>query len=201
MRARLAVLPLALAPFARADRLITIPTARKLLDGSVRLESLRAFGAGGDGEDYLAVGLSPSLEGEARLLERAGRDPRLTGDLTYNVISPLTGFSPGIALGVQDVATATRTGPRAFACTTIRNGFDHGNVPFDVTTGLFVGRRASPFVGTSVPVYPWLRFLAENDGVRGQVALEATPLRGLRLRLVGGDGRVRGSFGYTARFK
>ena len=99
------------------------------------------------------------------------------------------------------MADATRVGPRAFACATIRNGFDHGNVPFDVTTGLFVGRRTAPFVGTSVPVYRWLRFLAENDGIKGQVALEALPLRGLRLRLVGGAGRVLGSLGYTARFR
>ncbi len=201
MRACLAALFLLLAPLTRADRLITVPTARKLLDGSVRLESLRQFGAGGYGTDYLAVGLGPSFEAEARLLERAGRDPRLTGDLTYNVIAPLTGFSPGLAFGVQDIAAATHTGPRAFACATIRNGFDHGNVPFDVTSGLFVGRRTSPYVGVSVPVYRWLRLLAENDGYEGQAALEALPVRGMRLRLVGERGRVLGSFGYTARFK
>lgn len=201
MRARLSAALVALASLAGADRLITVPTARKLLDGSVRLESLRQFGAGGNGTDYLAVGLGPSFEAEARLLERTGRDPRLTGDLTYNVISPLTGFAPGLAFGVQDIAGATRVGPRGFVCATIRNGFDHGNVPFDVTTGLFVGRRSSPYVGVSVPVYRWLRLLAENDGQQGQAALEATPLRGFRVRLVGARGQVLGSLGYTARFK
>ena len=201
MRARLAALLLILPPFAAADRLITIPTARKLLDGSVRLESLREFGAGGNGTDYLAVGLGPSFEAEARLLEREGRDARLTGDLTYNVVAPLTGFSPGLALGVTDVADATRLGTRGFACATIRNGFDHGNVPFDVTSGFFVGRRATPFLGTSVPVYAWLRFLAEDDGRIGRVALEAAPLRGLRLRLIGERGRTLGSLGYTVRLR
>ena len=201
MRAPLAALLLLFASLAQADRLITVPTARKLLDGSVRLESLRQFGAGGYGTDYLAVGLGPSFEAEARLLERPDRDPRLTGDVTYNVIAPLTGFSPGLALGVTDVADATHVGPRAFACATVRNGFDRGNVPFDVTVGLFAGRRTTPYVGTSVPIYRWLRLLAENDGRDGRAALEATPLRGLRLRLVGERGRVLGSFGYTARFK
>ena len=201
MRAPLFVVVLALAGSVHADRLISVPTARKLLDGSVRLESLRQFGPGGYGTDYLAAGLGPSWEAEARLLERGDRDSKLTGDVTYNVLAPLTGFAPGLAIGVQDVAAATSTGLRAFACATVRNGFDHGNVPFDVTVGMFVGRRSTPYVGTSVPLYFWLRLLAESDGLAGKAALEATPLRGLRLRLVGERGRLLGSFGYTVKFR
>lgn len=193
----LVLLPLVLAPLARADRLISVPTARKLLDGSIRLESLRRFGRGGEATDYLAAGLGPSWEAEARYFERPGS---ATLDLAYNVVSPFTGLAPGFALGVQDVAGQTRPGVRAFACATLRNEFGRGNVPFDVTTGLFVGHRITLYVGASVPVYPWLRLLAEHDGYDGQAALEALPLRGFRLRLVARAGSLAGSVGYTARF-
>ena len=192
---------LALAVASRADRLVTVPTARKLLDGTIRLETLRQFGAGGNARDYLAVGFAQAWELEGRVVERTGRDARLTGDLTYNVVAPLTGFSPGFALGVQDLGDVTGPGARAFACATFRNEFNHGNVPFDVTTGLTAGRRVRPYVGTAVPVYRWLRLLAEHDGFEGRAALEALPLRGLRVRVVGERGAVLGSIGYTARFR
>lgn len=189
-----------LAGVARGDRLITIPTARKFLDGDFRLETLRQFGNGGNANDYLAIGFAQAWEAEARAIERSGHDAKITGDLTYNVISPLTGLTPGFALGIQDLGDATRPGIRGFACATFRNEFAHGSVPFDVTTGLTLGRQARPYVGTSVPVYRWLRLLAENDGFEGRAALEALPVRGLRLRLEGQRGGVLGSIGYTAKF-
>ena len=101
---------------------------------------------------------------------------------------------------MQDVASAYTTAARGFLCATVRNGFDHGNVPFDVTVGFFVGKKFTPYVGANVPVYSWLRLLAEHDGSRAEAAFEALPLRGLRLRLVGRSGAVLGSVGYTARF-
>lgn len=200
MRSRVLVALLLAAPLARADRLITVPTARKLLSGTFRVESLRQFGAGGNGIDYIATSFSQLWEAEAQVIRSNGHDPRLTGDFTYNVIAPLPGFSPGFSLGVQDIAGAQSTGTRAFLCGTVRNEFDHGNVPFDVTTGVFFGKKFTPYVGTSIPVYSWLRLQGEHDGSQGRVAFEALPLRGLRLRLVGRSGAVLGSIGYTARF-
>lgn len=200
MRSRLALALLLLAPAAGADRLITIPTARKLSDGDFRLETLRQFGDGGHALDYFAAAFAQAWEAEGRVVERDGHDAKLTGDLTYNVIAPLPGISPGFALGVQDLGDATRPGIRGFVCGTLRNEFAHGNVPFDVTSGLTFGRQVRPFVGTSVPLYPWLRLMAEQDGFEGRAALEALPFRGLRLRLVGQRGGVLGSIGYTARF-
>ena len=196
MRA-LTLLPLALAPLAAADRLISVPTARKLLSGSVRLESLRRFGRGGEGTEYLAAGLGPAWEAEAR---RFVESSRTTLDLTYNLVSPFPGLAPGVAFGLMDALDETRPGRRLFACATIRNELGRGSVPFDVTVGGFVGRRVTPYVGASVPVYAGLRALVEHDGYTGQAALEATPLRGLRLRLVSRGGAALGSVGYTARF-
>lgn len=190
---------LALAPLARADRLITIPTARKLLDGSVRLESMREFGHFDRGTDYLAAAFGQAWEAEARVL-RGPDFTKGTVDLTYNVVAAIPGFSPGISAGVQDLAAATSAGPRAFVCLTNRVEANGHNTPFDVTSGLFVGKRTRPFVGTTVPMYPFLRLLAEHNGDYGSVGFEATPFRGLRLRLVGRSGAVLGSLGYTAKF-
>ena len=200
MRLRLLAALLLAAPLAGADRLISVPTARKLLSGTIRVETLRQFGTGENGVDYLAFSASQYWDAELQVVRSGQHDPRLTGDFTYNVIAPLPGFSPGVSLGVQDVASAYATGTRAFVCGTIRNEFAHGNVPFDVTVGLFAGKKFTPFVGANVPVYSWLRLLAEHDGSRGQAAFEALPLRGLRLRLVARSGAVLGSVGYTARF-
>ena len=187
---------LLIAPLARADRLISVPTARKLLDGSYRLESLRRFGRGSEATDYLAAGLGPAWEAEARLFERSDR---ATVDLTYNLLSPFPGLAPGFAFGIQDALDETRPGRRLFACGTIRNEFGRRGEAFDVTVGLFAGRRVTPYVGASVPLRPGLRLLAEHDGDQGQAALEATPFRGLRLRLVSKGGAALGSIGYTAR--
>lgn len=200
VRSRLTFALLALASFAAADRLITIPTARKLLDGTFRLESLRELGNGRLGTDYLAAGLGPQWEAEARVLRYDGRDPHATADVTYNVLSAVPGFSPGFAVGVQDAFDETGTGTRLFGLTTIRNQFQNTNVPFDVTIGLFVGRRTTPFLGTSVPVYRWARVLAEHDGDRGRIGFEALPAKGFRVRLTATDGRIAGSVGYTAGF-
>ena len=199
MRLWLVLLLLAVAPLALADRLLTIPTARKLLDGSLRFESLRRLDRLGTGTDYLATAFGNGYEAEARLLHRRG-DDRATLDLTYNVVAAIPGFSPGIALGVQDLADQTRPGARLFGLFTNRVEFGAGNVPFDVTVGLFVGRRVTPFVGAAVPLYAGLRLLAEHDGDMGRVGLEATPLRGLRARLVEGNGDLLGSLGYTVKF-
>ena len=200
MRPWLVPILLLLAPLAAADRLITIPTARKLLDGSFRGEFLRDFGSAKNGTDYLAAGLGPSWEAEVRVLRHDGRAARTTADFTYNLISAVPGFSPGFAFGVQDALDQTRAGTRLFALTTIRNEFGGGNAPFDITVGLLAGRRTSPFVGAAVPVYSWLRLMAEHDGDRGRVGFEARPAKGVRLRLVATDGRVAGSVGYTVGF-
>ncbi len=200
MTRRLCALLLTLAPFARADRLITVPTARKLLDGSVRLEYLQQFGRDAS-IGYATAAFGGAWEAEARYLHTDGRDDRGTLDLSYNIIAPLAGFSPGFAVGVQDIADETKAGTRAFLCGTIRNEFGAGNAPFDVTVGLFAGRLVTPYVGTSVPLYAWASLLAEQDGRQGQLALEARPTRGLRLRLIARSGNVLGSVGYTVSFK
>ena len=188
---------LLLAPLARADRLISVPTARKLLDGSIRLETLRRFGRGAEATDYLAAGLGPAWEAEARLFERSDR---ATIDLTYNLLSPFPGLAPGFAFGLQDALDETGPGRRLFACGTVRNEFGRRGESFDVTVGLFVGRRVTPYVGASVPLRKGLRLLAEHDGYVGQAALEAAPFRGVRLRVVSREGAMLGSVGYTARF-
>ena len=185
------------ASFAQADRLISVPTARKLLDGAYRLESLRRFGRGTEATDYFAAGLGPAWEAEARLFERSDR---ATVDLGYNLLSPFPGLAPGFAFGLQDAFDETHSGRRLFLCGTIRNEFGRGGEAFDVTVGLFAGRRVTPYVGASVPLRPGLRLLVEHDGYVGQAALEAIPFRGVRLRLVSKGGAALGSLGFTARF-
>lgn len=200
VRRRLVLLALALAPFAAADRLISVPTARKLTDGTFRAESLRDLRDLGRGTDYFAAGLGPMWEGEFRYLRRGDEDDTATFDLTYNVIAAIPGFSPGFSFGVLDALDQSSDGIRFFGCTTIRNEFDHGNVPFDVTFGFLGGRSFSPYVGANVPVYSWLRLMAEHDGNRGRVAFEAQPLRGFRVRLISTEGHFGASIGYSAGF-
>jgi hypothetical protein len=190
------------APFASADRLVSLQTARKLTVGTMRAEYLSELSRGRVQTDYLAVGLNTSWEAELRTERFSGGDTNVTGDLVYNVVSPLSGISPGIAFGVQDIAGNTRDGRQLFGCVTFREEDEsRGQTIYeDVTLGLLVGRRTSPYLAVSFPFSPEFRLLLEASSLRAQAGIEVRPLRNLGLRLIASQQNLLGSASYTFRF-
>src|SRR5688500_405803 len=97
----------ALCAVASADRLIYIPTARKIPFRTFRYELRAEPRVQGEMEHYLGVGLTTSWELEVRSQNLGLPTAQTTFDLTYNYLSPLTNLTPGFSIGVQDVINKT----------------------------------------------------------------------------------------------
>jgi hypothetical protein len=171
----LVLLPLLAAPaFASAERLLYIPTARKIPLGQLHYE-FRHDPSRSLTEHYFRAAVTHSIELEIRSQPWGTRSSEVGVDLTYNYIVPLVGFTPGFAFGVQDAADQTADGRRLFFAVTFREGFfvEGGEELGEATLGIshFQG-RIQPFVGASIPLSQRLRILAEHDGLRVNAGVE-----------------------------
>jgi hypothetical protein len=187
VRLPLCVLAIGCSALCWADRLISIPTAHKIPFRAFKYELRMEPQVRGLAENYLGIGVSTSIEVEIRTFT-SPRDRQVgTFDLTYNIISPITDFTPGFAFGVQDALNRTPEGPRPFFATTFRNGFYGigGESPSDVTLGIVaIRRRVYPFIGASIPFSKAFRLLAEHDGLILSVGLELRPVKDIGLKWI-----------------
>jgi hypothetical protein len=180
------VLLIALPALGLADRLITIPTARKIPYKTVRYELRFEPGEFGRRENLLAAGIGPAWETEIR----SAPDPTFrrpgTVDLAYNYVAALPGYTPGFSAGVQDASNLTSTGRRFYAVTTYRIPCDviNGDYPLDLTLGMFAAGRWSPFLGVLFPFSKEFHLLAEEDGHYIATGLEFAPVKNLNFRTV-----------------
>jgi hypothetical protein len=175
------------AAAASADRLIYIPTARKIPFRTFKYELRAEPRFQGEVEHYLGIGLTTSWELEVRSQKLGLERPQTTFDLTYNYLAPLTGFTPGIAAGVQDIANKTAEGTRPFLAITFREGFQaiNGEFPADITIGMSLAqKRLYPIVGASIPFSAGVRLMAEHDGFRISAGFEIHPIKPLALRFI-----------------
>ena len=192
---------LALTTLARADRLINVPEATKLVAGTVRYEEMYGLSDRAVQRESFLYAVDDTLAVEARHFRSDGRDDT-TVDLYATIISPFKGYAPGFAVGVRDALGATRDGFRPWLAVTFREPYQVGEIErgADLTIGAFFGRHGSALVGFSIPLGPDLRFLAENDGYRLSAGVQYAPIRNLELRLVTEDLTPLGSFRYSLRF-
>lgn len=193
-----AFLVLLVAGNAFAERELYIPTAKKLSAGTIKYE-LRYDPRDRSSEQYLGFGATSFWEVE--LYDRDNQNA--TFDLTYNLISPLTDLSPGIAFGFQDLLDQTDSGRRPFAVATFRQGFYAigGEFPADFTLGLtYMNRRLTPLVGASIPFSEQVRLIAEHDGNGVAAGLEVHPIRPLGLTFIVRQNRGLLGFSYRAHF-
>jgi hypothetical protein len=178
---------LALAALASADRLIYIPTARKIPFGSFKYEIRGEPRVQGEFENYLGVGLTTAWE-IAFQSSNLGLDRQVGSvDLSYNLLSPITGFTPGFSFGIQDLFNRTSDGRRPYFVTTFKEGFYviGGEVPGEITIGISgVKKRIYPLVGVSIPFSNEVRLLAEHDGMRISAGAEVRPIRSLGVRFI-----------------
>ncbi len=202
MRRLAALSLLGLASLASADRVLTVPTARKLTYGTVRYEFRAEPKQRGAREHLLGVGIGPAYELELRTEWKNDRVSVGTFDFAYNLIAPIPELSPGISFGVQDALDQTFDGRRFYLATTFRPIFStvNGDVPADVTLGLFQGRYTHPFVGVSLPFAREFRLLAEHNGFRPQAGFELRPRPNLGLRIAFRERQTLTSLQYSTRF-
>lgn len=182
LAASLAVLFLAAA--SQADRLITVPTARKIPIGTVRYEFRLDPASNGFRENLLGIGINTFMDMEIRNESGGGRPDALTFDLSYNVIAPLPGLTPGLSFGVQDALDKTPDGRRFYGAFTSRETFTtaNGDYPADITLGIIGGKVVTPFVGVLLPFSQEFHILAEHNGLRISAGAEYRVRPWLNLR-------------------
>jgi len=129
---------------ASADRLVTIPTGDTLTTGGIRAEVQSRFDASKGQSYWVNLGL-PHIEIEgARFQDYNGRsDDSLSIQAS---VLPETMFSPGISLGLRDVADNTR----------------NSNMPYQ-------GRAAYLAVSKSIPLTGGIPLLLHDVKVHGGV--------------------------------
>ena len=174
MRLPLVLGAMSLVALASADRLIDIPTARKIPFEDVRYEFRSQPFSSGTFEQYLGLGVGKSFELDLRAMEERGQKQVGTFDFAYDLIAALPGVSPGISFGVQDGADRTVDGRRYYFATTYRDVLQviGGSVKTDVTLGVQTGKLTSPFVGFSLPFSKHVYFIGEHNGYRISAGLE-----------------------------
>lgn len=177
---------LGLVGVSHADRLLTVPTGRKLPFRTVRYEFRAESTRRGFEENLLAVGIGTAFEFEARTSFRPSDSLTVgTFDVAYNIIAPIPDLSPGLSVGVQDVLNRTEDQRQAYFAATFRPGVPtpSGEAIADISIGILQGRYTHPFVGVSLPVFKEVRLIAEHNGYRPSAAIELRPVRNAALRM------------------
>ena len=186
VRAPLAALALLLATAASADRLIRIPTGKKLLSDTYRLDFLtepsrdRTLG-------WLGAGLGHSFDLE--LTGESFDSNRIVSslDFSYNYLVPITDFIPGLSFGVQDALGVTERGRSLYLAVTYRLGNygEHNqDVPTELTIGFWDRREGVAFGGVNLPFSEHLKLLAEHDASHLTAGFELSPLDGGSFRFL-----------------
>ena len=186
VRAPIVALVLLLAAAVSADRLIRIPTGKKLLSDSYRFEIMaepsrdRTLG-------WLGAGLGPSFDLE--LTGESFNSNRIVSsfDFSYNYLVPITDFIPGLSFGVQDGLGVTERGRSLYLAVTFRLGNygEHNqDVPTELTIGFWTRREGVAFGGVSLPMSEHLKLLAEHDASHLTAGFELSPVEGGSFRFL-----------------
>ncbi len=169
MRSSVCLALWSLAAIGQADRLIHIPTGKKVPNRVFRLEGGIAQSGLSSPFGYLDAGLTPFLDATLRTTDVPGQPKRGAFDIGYNYIAPLPNATPGISVGVQDASNSTADGRRFYFASTFRVGLSGSAdsfTPAEVTLGAFLGKKDSALVGVMMPLTSGFRLMAEHDGYR-----------------------------------
>ncbi len=184
---RIAVAALLFLPsLCLADRVITVPTGRKLSFGTVRLEYNSQLNDHRRNEWSLGIGATDSIELEIR--NRAARngdgEAFTTLDFGYNLLTPIPDTSPGITVGVQDLVDSTTVGRRGYLALTYRLSYDSFDAEStaEFTLGGFFAKSATPYLGISIPLSKRLRLLADHNGEELSAGMEFMLVKEISVR-------------------
>lgn len=173
-----------LAGFGFGDRLVFVPTGKKVEGGSARLEVLTipsrdsAFG-------WMAFGVTPVIEVEL-LGENLDSEVLTLGtNVKYNLLLPITDIAPGLSFGMVDVGNDTADGRAAYVALTYfygNVGALNQDVPTELTVGLWTRREGFFFAGARLPFSESVAGLVEHDSLRITAGIEVRPFPGVAFR-------------------
>lgn len=171
------LLLLTLGGFAAAERVVTVPTATKIPFRGLRFE-VQGTPSRDATRGWIGWGVTQTIEAELSL-ESYNSDKLTPGfNFAYNFVLPITDVSPGISVGVHDLANHTRDGRAVYLAVTYRLGNDspqNQDTPTEVSFGVWSRETGAAFVGLRLPLTNELRFLAEHNAVRPTAGLEFRP--------------------------
>lgn len=165
---------------AFADRLIMIPTGKKILSGGLRYEILTLSGKDST-LGWVGAGIGQSYDFEITGESYDSNRVTTSLDMSYNYTVPVTDFAPGVSFGVQDVRNVTRRGRNAYLAVTYRFGNygEHNqDVPTELTFGFWTRHKGLMFVGASLPLSEPLSLVMEHDSEQLSAGFDLSPFRG-----------------------
>lgn len=166
-----------------ADRVLEIPTGRAIYPERVRIET--GFLGGGRKQERWSLHWRPltrlELYGERRGFEG---HTDLFG-FQYTLFPELPGYTPGISVGVWDVADHSQEGRGAYVA--LSYGLPTlGATPLDhdlrVHVGFGMGGMPRFFLGFEIPLTNTMFLLAEHTGKHTNVALAWSPSNHIQVR-------------------
>jgi hypothetical protein len=187
---------------ASADRLVLIPTGKKLLSETFQLEILtdhsRDITMG-----WVGLGLGQSFDVE--VTGESFDDNRMVNsvDFSYNYTVPIVDFAPGISFGVQDAMNVTERGRNLYMAVTYRFG-NYGelnqDIPTELTFGFWSRAQGVLFAGVRLPFSETFSVLAEHDSENLTAGIELSPHEGVAFKALFRQDQVMLSFRVQSRF-
>jgi hypothetical protein len=187
---------------ASADRLILIPTGKKLLSDTFQIEILTDRSRDAT-MGWFGLGLGQSFDFE--VTGESFNDNRMVTslDFSYNYTVPVVDFAPGLSLGVQDALGVTERGRNVYAAVTFRFG-NYGELNQDIPTELTFGFWSRPeglfFAGVRLPFSRYVSVLAEHDSENLTAGFQISPQDGIAFKALFRQDQVMVSFRVQSRF-
>jgi hypothetical protein len=187
---------------APADRLVLIPTGKKLLSETFQIELLtdrsRDVTMG-----WLGFGLGQSWDLELTGESFDDNTLQASLDFSYNYTVPIVDFAPGISFGVQDAMGVTQRGRNLYMAVTYRFG-NYGelnqDIPTELTFGFWSRSEGLLFAGVSLPFSKSLSMIAEHDSENLTAGFQVSPHDGVAFKALFRQSQVMVSFRVQSRF-
>ena len=188
---------------ASADRLIMIPTGRKMLSKVAKFDFL-VVPSRGRMQVWVGKGLSEIFELEFSVESFDSSRTVTSVNFAYNYVPPLLpDEAPGISFGVQDALNVTEDGRGIYIAATFlygNYGVHNQDVPTELTIGLWNKAEGIAFGGALLPFSKHLLLVAEHDTKRITAGFEIRPVNYVRFRFLFRQDQVMLGLQVHARF-
>lgn len=171
---------------AHADRLILIPTGKKISASALRYDLL-TWNSQDTTLGWVGSGIGQSYDFEISG-ESFDSNRMVNGlDVSYNYTMPVVDFAPGVSVGLQDATNQTHRGRNAYLAVTYRFGNvgrHNQDVPTELTFGFWTRSEGLMFFGAKLPFSKILSLVAEHDSENLTSGFEVSPIEGGTFRIL-----------------
>lgn len=185
-----------------ADRIVFIPTGKKIFTKEVKIDFLN-FTAPDETYGWLSYGINPDFEISLTGQNINSHSIITSVDASYHYLPALIDISPAVAVGVIDAFGVTQTGTIGYLAFTFEFG-NWGNlnqdVPTEFTLGFWTRSEGFLFAGARLPFSEQVWIFAEHDSASITAGLEYSPSPEIKGRVLFRDGVPGFGFTFQKRF-